>query len=325
MKLWRASVSEAVLLGVLVLTFLVMSRLSPHFLTPQNLLELPRFFAEVGLIALAMTLVILTGGIDLSVGSIVGLSAVVLGVLHQGGIALPLAALAALLVGLGAGLVNGFLVTRVGIPPLITTLATMAVFRGIALGISQGRAFRDYPDYFFFLGQGYVGPFPVQLFLFGALALAFAILLSRTAFGRKVYAIGHNEVAMRFMGHDVDRVKLAVYTLSGTLSGLAALVLVSRFSTAKADLGQGFELDAITAVVLGGTSISGGVGGIWGTVLGLLVVGAVRNGMTLAFINADVQQMIIGGVLVASVALYGLMDKLAPMARRGREVGREAS
>lgn len=325
MKAWRASTSDAVLLGILFLTFFIMSQISPHFLTVQNLLELPRFSAEVGFIALAMTLVILTGGIDLSVGSIVGLSAVVLGKLHQGGIALPLAALVALLVGLGAGVLNGLLVTRVGIPPLIATLATLAIFRGIALGISQGQAFGHYPEYFFFLGQGYVGPFPVQLFLFGFFALLFAFLLSQTAFGRKIYAIGHNETAVRFMGHDVNRVKLAVYTISGVLSSFAALVLVSRFSTAKADLGQGFELDAITAVVLGGTSISGGVGGIWGTVLGLLVVGAVRNGMTLAFINADIQQMIIGGVLVASVALYGLIGRLNPRGQRGRGVREKVS
>lgn len=325
MRPGRISASEAVLLGVLILTFLVMSRLSPHFLTVQNLLELPRFFAEVGFIALGMTLVILTGGIDLSVGAVVGLSAVVLGGLVHGGMPLPLAGLTAILVASGAGLVNGLLVTRVGIPPLIATLATMAIFRGMALGISQGQAFRDYPAYFFTLGQGYLGPFPMQFLLFLLLVLCFVYLLSRTPFGRKIYAIGHNEVAVRFMGHDVARVKLAVYTLSGALSGLAALVLVSRFSTAKADLGQGFELDAITAVVLGGTSISGGVGGIWGTVLGLLVVGAVRNGMTLAFINTDIQQMIIGGLLVASVALYTLVEKIRAASKGGRGVRKEAS
>jgi rhamnose transport system permease protein len=306
----RIGLSEAILGTILLFTFLLMAQLSPQFLTSTNLLQLPRFMTEVGLIALGMTLIILTGGIDLSVGAIVGLAAVVLGALYEAEVPLPGAIMGALIVGVVAGSMNGFLIAYLRMPPLIATLATMAIFRGLAFGISQGRAYRDYPDWFYTLGQGYVGPFPTQVPLLLGAAIVFAFLLSKTPFGRKIYAIGNNETATRFAGHDVDQVKFLLYSLSGGLSAMAAVLLVSRFSTAKADLGQGFELDAITAVVLGGTSISGGTGGVWGTVLGLLVVGAIRNGMTLAFINTDIQQMAIGAALIAAVTLNQVFGSL---------------
>lgn len=310
---FRFSVGEAVLLGALVVAVIVMAQLSPRFLSSQNFFQITRFIAEIGLISLGMTAVILTGGIDLSVGSILGLSAIFMGFLFSAGWPIWLAAVAAVALGTLAGLVNGLLITWTRVHPLIVTLATLAIYRGLALGISQGQAFRGYPEGFFTLGQGYVGPVPVQLIVFGLLSLAFAVLLGRTTFGRALYALGHNETAARFAGIHVDRIKWAVYSLTGFLSGLAGVIFVSRVSTARADAGTWYELDAITAVVLGGTALTGGQGGIWGTLLGLLIIGVVRNGLTLAFVPGEVQSVFIGLILIAAVTFNQFLQS-----RRGR-------
>jgi len=307
----RLSVAEFILIGALLVAILVMSQLSAQFFTARNFFEVTRFVTEIGLISLAMTAIILTGGIDLSVGSIVGLSAIVMGALFHAGVNIWLAAFLGMVAGAVCGLVNGLIITRANIPPLIVTLATLAIFRGLALGISQGKNYRDYPEAFYVLGQGYLGPVPVQFILFVLFVIGFVLLMGRTVFGRAIYALGNNETATRFSGIHVDRLKIIIYMLSGLLSGLAGVILVSRLSTAKPDLGLGYELDAITAVVLGGTAISGGSGGIWGTLLGLFIVGIVRNGMTLAFINADVQLVFIGLILIAAVALNQLLRRPA--------------
>jgi rhamnose transport system permease protein len=298
----RIPVGEIVLLAALLLAVIIMAQLSPSFLTSRNFFQITRFIAEIGLISLGMTAVILTGGIDLSVGSILGLSAISMGFLFYQGVPIWLAAIAAIMVGTLAGAVNGALITLTRVHPLIVTLATLAIYRGLALGISQGQSFRGYPEWFFVLGQGYVGPVPVQLIVFGLLALVFVVLLGRTVFGRKLYGLGHNETAARFAGIHVDKVIWTVYSLSGLLSGLAAVIFVSRVSTARADAGTWYELDAITAVVLGGTALTGGQGGILGTLLGLLIIGVVRNGLTLAFVPGEVQSVFIGLILIAAVA-----------------------
>lgn len=295
--------SELVLLTGLGIAVLYMNGLSSAFLSVSNFFEITRIITEIGLMALGMTLVIITGGIDLSVGSVLGLSGIVMGFSYTAGLNIWLAALLGVVTGALCGLINGQLITRAGIPPLIVTLATLAIFRGLALGISQAHSFGNYPKAFLVLGAGYLGPVPTQLIVFILLAAIIGLLLARSTFGRFIYAIGNNATAARFSGVPVNRVLVWVYTLSGTLAGLAGVIFTARVSSARSDAGVGTELDAITAVVLGGASIAGGSGSVVGTLLGLLLVGVVRNGLTLAFIPAEQQAIIIGAILLVAVLL----------------------
>jgi rhamnose transport system permease protein len=309
---------ETILFFILLVGVLFLSMQSEVFLTPANLLNQGRLATEIALIALPMTLIIITGGIDLSVGSIVGLCAIMLGVAWQNwGLPLEAAIVVSLLVGTACGMFNGLFITKVGLPPLITTLATLALFRGLAEGIAQARSVRGYPDWFYALGQrDFLGAIPNQLLLFGVMALVIGIVLAWTPFGRSLYAIGNNETAARFSGIPVLRNKLAIYTLSGFMSGLAAWVFVSRVSTTRSDMGTGFELTAITAVVVGGTSIFGGSGTIFGTVIGLALITLLRNGLSLAGAKGDSTTVVIGAVLILAVLANRLIQHPPEALRR---------
>lgn len=301
---------EAILAVLLVLALAVLSMQSDRFFTVDNLLNQGRLMAEVGLVALAMTFVIVTAGIDLSVGSILGLVAILLGVFWQKlGIPLPLAMVLGVLVGGVAGLVNGIIITRFRVPPLIATLATLALYRGLAEGISQARSVRGYPEWFFVLGQGEVLGVPTQLWIFLACAVVAAIVLGMSTFGRATYATGANIVAARFSGIPVDRTILLIYTASGLIAGLAAIIFVSRVSTTRSDMGTGLELDVITAVVLGGTSIFGGRGTIIGTLLGLILMQALKNGLALAGVKGDGTIVVIGLILIATIIISNLVRR----------------
>jgi rhamnose transport system permease protein len=301
---------EAVLALLLVAALLVLAFTSERFFTLGNLLNQGRLLTEVGLVALPMTFIIVTGGIDLSAGSILGLCAILLGVLWKNlGLPLELAMFLTLCVGTLAGLVNGLVVTAVGVPPLIATLATLALYRGLAEGISQARSVRGYPDWFFTLGQGEVLGVPTQLWLLLVATLVFAVVLARTRFGRALYAIGHNETAARFSGIAVDRIKLTIYGLSGLMSALAALVFVSRVSTTRSDMGTGLELDVIAAVVLGGTSIFGGTGTILGTALGIVLIQLLKNGLALTGVKGDATIVVIGAVLILSILVTNVVQR----------------
>jgi rhamnose transport system permease protein len=301
---------EAILGALLIVTLIALAWQSDRFFTADNLLNQGRLMAEVGLVALAMTFVIVTGGIDLSVGSILGLVAILLGVFWQNmGIPLPLAMVLGIVVGGIAGLVNGLIITRFSVPPLIATLATLALYRGLAEGISQARSVRGYPDWFFTLGQGEVLGVPTQLWIFGLLAVIAAIILGLSTFGRATYAIGSNAVASRFSGLSVDRSLLLIYTASGLIAGLAAVIFVSRVSTTRSDMGTGLELDVITAVVLGGTSIFGGRGTIIGTLLGLGLMQALKNGLALAGVKGDGTIVVIGAVLIGTILISNIFRK----------------
>jgi rhamnose transport system permease protein len=301
---------ETLLAVILILALIGLGRTNDQFLTLDNLLNQGRLMTEIGLIALPMTFVIITGGIDLSVGAIVGLCAILLGVSWKNwGLPLPLAVVFALGVGALAGFGNGFVITRLKAPPLIVTIATLALYRGLAEGISKAHSVRGYPESFYWLGQGELGGVPTQLWVLGACIVVAGIALDRTAFGRTLYAMGANETAARFSAMSVDRTKLIVYTLSGLMSGLSAFVLVSRVTTTRSDMGLGYELDVIAAVVLGGASIFGGSGTIWGTVIGLVMIQLLKNGLALTGVKGDATIMVIGIVLIASVLIASSLQR----------------
>ena len=294
---------EVVLLAVLIVLMVVMSLLSPLFLTVGNLLNTSRFFVEVGLMALGMTLIIITGGIDLSVGSNLALVSVAVGFSYAAGLPLPLAIVFGLVVGVGAGLFNGLFITLLDLHPLVVTLGTFALFQGLAYGLSEAQAVSDFPGWFAYFGQAYFGPVPGQLFIFILAVVVVWLILSRTRFGRYVYAIGNNEEAARFSGVPVRKVKLALYSGIGLLVGMAAVIYTSRVYTARGDSGLGLELDVISAVVLGGASIYGGSGTITGTVLGVLIIATLRNGLTLAGVPSTWIVFVLGVLLLVAVFL----------------------
>ena len=216
---------------------------------------------------------------------------------------------AAIASGTFAGFVNGLIITRFSVPPLIATLATLALYRGLAEGISQARSVRGYPEWFFFFGQGEVLGVPFQLWILGICTVIAAVILGYTPFGRATYAIGANETAARFSGIRVDAVKLWIYTAAGFMAALAAVIFVSRVTTTRSDMGTGLELDVITGVVLGGTSIFGGKGTILGTALGLILIQALKNGLALSGVKGDGTIVVIGVVLIAAILIGAIFDR----------------
>ncbi len=301
---------EVLLFLILAASLAVLAGQSDRFLTVDNVLNQGRLMSEVALVALPMTFIIITAGIDLSVGSAMGLSAIVLGVAWKNvGLPLELAMVAAILTGTACGFFNGWFITRVKVPPLIMTLATLALFRGLAEGVSQARSVRGYPEWFFTLGQGEVFGVPTQLWILVVAIFGSWLVLARTTFGRGLYAIGHNETAARFSGIPVARYKLAIYTYSGTMAGLAGAIFVSRVSTTCSDMGTGLELDVIAAVVLGGTSIFGGIGTITGTVIGFVLIQLLKNGLAITGVKGDATIVVVGTVLIASILLTNFIQR----------------
>ena len=295
----------------LVLEIALFSIIGWHFFTPGNAGEIVRASAEIGLLALALTPVIVTGGIDLSVGSLLGLCAVVLGVTwRDGGWPLPAAAAAALLAGVAGGGLNALLVARLGIPPLIVTLGTYSLFRGVAEGVTAGvKNYSDFPESFLFLGQGRIGAVPSQLVVIVAAAVLFWLMIHRMAMGRTLRAIGFSPDGARHAGVSVSRRLAAVYVLSGLCAGVAALLYVSRLGQAKADAGTGFELMAITAVILGGTSICGGRVSVGGTLLGLATLAVLQNGLRLADLPAELAGVVTAALLLAALGANRVFER----------------
>lgn len=294
-----------VLLALLLAALLAAAgQLMPSFLQPRSQLLLSRQLWEFAILALGMTLIIITGGIDLSVGSTMGLCAVVFGMVFAATQSVALSVVACLAMGVGCGSANGWLISHVRVHPLIVTLATFAAYRGIAEGISQGASYSRFGDGFATIARGMWLGVPLPGYLFLLLAIACGVFLAKTPQGRFLYAMGHNETAARFSGVPVNRLKFWLYTLSGTLAGLATVIYVSRFDTAKADAGKGFELDVITAVVIGGTSIYGGRGNIVGTSLGLLLIHETRLFVGRYWRTDELRSIVIGLLLIASVLLY---------------------
>jgi rhamnose transport system permease protein len=298
--------AQAILAGILLLEVAVFSVIGTNFLTLGNAFEVLRLSVEIGLLAVALTPVITSGGIDLSVGSLMGLSAVVFGMLwRDAGLPIVAAAALTLLLGALAGSVNGLLITLGRIPPLIVTLGSFSLFRGLAEGLTGGvENYTNFPGPFLFLGQGYsIGGIPTQVPIFVLVAAAFWVLLHRTTVGRGLSAIGFSPGGSRYAGLPVDRLVALVYVLSGLVSSLAAIIYVAHLGQAKADAGTGYELSAITAVVLGGTSIFGGRGSVPGTLLGLFAIAVLRNGMLLAALPAELAGVMTGILLLVAIGL----------------------
>jgi rhamnose transport system permease protein len=242
---------------------------------------------------------------------------------HNWSFPLPLAIVFGLCVGAAGGFANGWFITRLKVPPLIMTIATLALYRGFAEGISQAHSVRGYPEWFYGLGQGSLFGVPSQLWILLVVILVCGVILARTTFGRALYAMGFNETASRFSGLAVDRIKLAIYTASGTMAGLAAWIFVSRVSTTRSDMGMGVELDVIAAVVLGGTSIFGGTGTIAGTVLGLVLIQLLKDGLSLTGVKGDATIMVIGTVLILSILITSLAERRRDAARGARPLARQ--
>ena len=288
------------LIGLLLLC-LVLWILTPHFLTVSNLLNIVQQTSINAIVAAGMTFVIISGGIDLSVGSIVALSGVALGALLQGGQPAMVAIPAALAAGTACGLLNGLLISFGRLPPFIVTLGMMSVARGAALVFTEGRPVSGFSAGFRWLATGSVGfvPAPVLVML-----IVYAIahfVLTRTTFGRYVYAIGGNEEATRLSGVAVRFHKTAVYCVAGLMSAVAAIVLTARLNSAQPIAGMMYELDAIAATVIGGTSLLGGEGSLGGTLIGALIMGVLRNGLNLLGVSSFLQQIVIGVVIVVAV------------------------
>jgi rhamnose transport system permease protein len=296
---------EWVLLLVLAGEILFFSAIAPSFFTLGNFFEITRFSVELGLLAVALTPVIVAGGIDLSVGSMMGLAAVSFGAgYHVWHLPLPLAAAGAVLVGCAGGALNALLIAKLELPALIVTLGTFSLFRGIAEGMTQAAVnYTGFPSSFLFLGQGYVGRLiPTQLPVFVLIVAAYVVLLHRSVVGRALYAIGFSAPGARYAAIPVARRIGLAYLLSGLVASIAAIIYVAHLGQARSDAGAGYELDAITAVVLGGTSVFGGRGTIWGTLLGLFALAVLQTGLHLAAWPSELTGVLTGVLLLATIA-----------------------
>ena len=277
--------------------------LTPYFLTLTNLLNIAEQTTIIAIVASGMTWVIISGGIDLSVGSVVALSGIALASAIHAGVALPLAILACLVTGLVAGLVNGLLVTFGRLPAFIATLGMMSAIRGLALMCTQGRPISGFPDSFRWLSTGTVWRLPNPVVIMVLLYGLTHVCLSKTVVGRCVYALGGNEEAALLSGLNVSRIRLLVYGQCGVWSAVAAALLTARLNSAQPIAGMMYELDAIAAVVIGGTSLRGGEGSVLGTLVGALIIGVLRNGLNLLGTPSFTQQTVIGTVIIVSVLL----------------------
>jgi rhamnose transport system permease protein len=293
--------------GFLLLSLLVIiainAGMSPEFLTVGNQINLFQLSIEKIIVALVMTFIIINGEIDLSVGSMMGLSACAFGwMVKEQGVAAPAAIAISLGIGVLGGALNGWFITRVGLPSLVVTLATLIGFRGLARVLVEDRGLTDFPDWFDALGQkGLIGPLPFALIAFAVLFLVLYIVLERSGFGRKTQVIGTNREVAEFAGIDTNRHKMILFIASGPSAAFAGLLYAARVGAVRGDVANGFELDIITIVLLGGVSIFGGTGSLIGTLLAILIVLNIRNGMALLNITGHIQTGVIGLLLIASV------------------------
>lgn len=304
---------ESLLMLVAIGIFVANSFASPYFLNSWNLSDATFNFTEKAMIAFAMALLIISGEIDLSVASIIALASTAMGAAVQAGVGTPGLVVVGLSVGLACGAINGFLVTRVGLPSIVVTIGTMSLFRGISFIILGDQAYRGYPPEFAFFGQGYVWwVISFELVLFSVIAVIYAVILHMTNFGRAVYAIGNNATGALFSGIRVARVKFILFLLTGLMSGVAAICLTSRLGSTRPSIAFGWELEIVTMVVLGGVNILGGSGSIPGVVIAALVMGLLTFGLGLLNVPGIVMSIVIGALLISVIALPRLWAMWKP-------------
>ena len=306
----------SLLLLVAVVIFIANSLASPYFLSPWSLSDATFNFTEKALIALAMALLIISGEIDLSVAAIIALASTAMGFALQYGADTPVLVVIGIGTGVLCGSFNGFLVTRLGLPSIVVTIGTMSLFRGISYIVLGDQAFKGYPPSFAFFGQGYVWwVVSFEFVLFLVMAAIYYVLLHRTSFGRRIFVIGNNATAAQFSGVRVERIKFILFCLTGLMAGIAAVLLTSRLGSTRPSIAQGWELEVITMVVLGGVSILGGAGSIVGVVIAAFIMGLVTFGMGLLNVPGIVQSIFIGLLLIVVIALPIVVRKLRGLRR----------
>lgn len=306
MKNTMKYMSELTTVIALIILMAVITIINSNFLTANNLLNLLLQVTSNALIAFGMTFVILTGGIDLSVGSILALSSALTAGLLGSGMPVTLAILISLILGCILGMMNGLLISYGKLAPFIVTLATMTIFRGATLVYTNGNPItKGLSDTFLFqfLGQGYIVGIPFPVIIMFIIFIVLYVLLHKTAFGKSVYAIGGNEKAAYISGVKLNKVKIIIYSISGIMASISGLIITSRLSSAQPTAGASYEMDAIAAVVLGGTSLSGGKGRILGTLIGALIIGVLNNGLNIIGVSAFWQQVVKGVVILIAVLI----------------------
>jgi rhamnose transport system permease protein len=312
---------EGFLLIILVAIILVNSLQSPAYLSVQNQINLFILSIEKIIVVLVMTYIIINAEIDLSVASMMGLAACTLAWLFERGIPIPMALAIGLLVGVLGGAFNGFWIAWVGLPSLVVTLAMLIGYRGLARVLLEDRSIGGFPDWFDTLGQeAIVGPFPLALIIFIILVVLAVVILQYSGFGRYVYVIGNNRDVARYSGVRVRRVKMIIFVASGAIAALAGLLFAARLGSVRGDMGLGFELDIITMVLLGGVSIFGGSGSIYGVLLAILIILNLRNGMSLVNVTGHVQTGVIGVLLILSVLVPNIAQNIREALSRRRAV-----
>lgn len=320
MKDLTYSIKKYRTLLVLVLMGAVASVLSDAFLSFANLFNVARQVSMTAIVAAGMTVVIITAGIDLSVGSTVALAGAIAAGLLRDTNSIVVALLGALLTGLAMGLLNGALITKGRLPDFIVTLATMAIARGLTLQYTQGHPIVVTNKAFKFFGGGFIGPVPVPIIIMAAIYVIFHVLLRQTKFGRYTYAVGGNSDASRLSGINVNYIKLMVYVLSGFLTAVTAVILTARLGSAEPTAGVGLELDAIAAVILGGTSLAGGQGGVVGTLIGALILGVMDNTLNLLNVSPFWQEVAKGSIILAAVLADNKLNALQLFGAKKKEV-----
>lgn len=287
----------------LIILVVVIGTISPQFRTVNNIFSLLRQSSVNGLIAFGMTFVILTGGIDLSVGAVLALSTVFAASMISAGVPVPVAMLISLIIGIVLGLISGFLVSKGRLQPFIATLVTMTIYRGITMIYTNGKPISNLgnSEFLKFIGRGEFLGIPVPVWILLVTFLIFFFLLKKTVLGRKIYAVGSNQKAAAIAGVNINKIKLFVYSVSGFMSALAGIILLSRLGSAQPVLGIGYELDAIAAVALGGTSLSGGRGRFYGTLIGVLIIAVLNNGLNILGVSSYYQDVAKGIVILIAV------------------------